>query len=68
MITKYKKLIDDPLMQVVWSKAMRKELGRICQCFENTEGTETMRFLYLEGISNIQRDRAVTYARIVVNY
>ena len=27
-----------------------------------------MRFLYLEGISNIPRDRVVTYARIVVDY
>ena len=30
-ITKYKKLIDDPLMRLVWSKAMCKEIGRICQ-------------------------------------
>ena len=52
-ITKYKKLVDDPLMQVVWSKAMRKELGRLYQCFEDTEGTNIMRFLDLEGISNI---------------
>ena len=52
-ITKYKKIIDDPLMRVVWSKAMCKELGRLCQGFEDTEGTNTMRFLDLEGISNI---------------
>ena len=32
-ITKDNKLIDDPLMQVVWSKEMCKELGRLCQGF-----------------------------------
>ena len=47
-ITKYNKLIDDPLMQVVWSKATCKELGRICKGFEYTEGTNTMRFLDLK--------------------
>ena len=67
-ITNYKKLIDDPLMRDVWSKEMCKELGRICQGFEDTERTDTMRFLYLEGISNIPQDRVVTYARIVVDY
>ena len=35
-ITKYKKLIDDPLMRLVWSKAMCKELGRLCQGFGYT--------------------------------
>ena len=67
-INKYKKLIDNPLLQVVWSKAMYKELGRLCQGFEDTEGTNTLRFLDLKGISNIPRDRVVTYARIVVDY
>ena len=67
-ITKYKKIIDDLPMRVVWSKAMCKELGRLCQGFEDTEGTNTMRFLDVKGISNIPRDRVVTYARIVVDY
>jgi hypothetical protein len=73
-ITKYKKLIDDPLMRDVWSKAMCKELGRLTQGFgeigstDHTEGTNTMRFLDREGIGKIPRDRVVTYARIVVDY
>ena len=67
-ITKYWKLIDDPLMRVLWSKATCKEIRRLCQDFEDTEGTNTMRFLDLRGISNIPRDRVVTYARIVVDY
>ena len=52
-ITKYKKSIDDPRMRVVWSKAMCKELGRLYQGFEDTEGTNIMRFLDLEVFSNI---------------
>ena len=66
-ITKYKKLIDDPLMRLVWSKAMCKELGRLCQGFGDTEGTNTMIFIDINRIRNIPQDRAVTYARIVVD-
>ena len=32
-ITKYKKLISDPLLRDTWSKAMCKELGRLAQGF-----------------------------------
>ena len=46
-ITKYKKLIEDPLLRETWSKAMCKELGRLCQGFGRTKGTDTMRFLDL---------------------
>ena len=52
-ITKYKKLVDDSLMRLVWSKAMCEELGRMCQGFEDTEGTNNMRFLDIKRISNI---------------
>ena len=47
---------------------MCKELGRLCQGFGETKGTNIMRFLNLEGIKNIPKDRVVTYARIVVDY
>ena len=67
-ITKYKQLITDPLLRETWSKAMCKELGRLCQGFGKTEGTDTMRCLDLDGIKCILRDRVVTYARIVVDY
>ena len=67
-ITKYKKLIDDPIMRLVWSKAMCKELVRLCQGFVDTEGTNTMMFLDINGIRNIPQYRVVTYARIVVDY
>ena len=67
-ITKYKKLIADPLLQETWSNTMCKELGRLCQGFEDTKGADTMQFLDLDGINTIPQDRIVTYARIVVDY
>ncbi|KAL7524496.1 hypothetical protein ACHAXR_001939, partial [Thalassiosira sp. AJA248-18] len=47
---------------------MCKELGRLAQGFEDTEGTDTVRFLTHEEIRDIPPDRTVTYARIVVDY
>ena len=41
-ITKYTQLIADPLLRETWSKAMCKELLRICQGFGGTEGTDIM--------------------------
>jgi hypothetical protein len=73
-ITKYKQLIDDPLMRNVWLKTTCKELGRLTQRYGEkrsqyyTERTKIMRFLYHEGIGKILRDRVVTYARIVDGY
>ena len=67
-ITKYKKLIDDPLLRDTWQEAMCKELGRLAQGYGDVEGTNTVRFMSLDEIKNIPKDRVVTYARIVVDY
>ena len=67
-ITKYKQLIADPLLRETWSKAMCKELGRLCQGFDKTEGTDTTICVDLDGIKRILWDQVVTYARIVVDY
>ena len=67
-ITKYKKLIEDPLLRDEWSKAMCRELGRLTQGFEDTKETNTMRFMNSRDINKIPRDRVITYARIVVDY
>jgi hypothetical protein len=62
-ITKYKQLIDDPLMRDVWLKTMCKEQGRLTQRYGekgsqyHTERTNIIRFLYHEGIGKIPRDR-----------
>ena len=65
-ITKYNTLIEDPLLREVWSKVMCKELE--CQGYQDTEETDTVCFLDLEGIQSIPRDRVVAYAQIVVDY
>jgi hypothetical protein len=67
-ITTYEKLANDPLLQDVWTAAMSKELGRLTQGFNNTEGTETIFFMSKDKIKEIPKDRTVTYARIVVDY
>ena len=67
-ITKYKKLIADPLLRETWLEAMCRELGRLAQGYGDVEGTNTIRFMDLDEIKNIPKDRVVTYARIVVDY
>ena len=37
-ITKYKQLIDDPLLRETWQEAMCKELGRLAQGYGDTKG------------------------------
>ena len=56
------------MLRDTWSKVMCKELGRLCQGFEDTKGTDTMQCLDLDGIKTIPEDRVVTCARIVVDY
>ena len=51
-----------------WIEVMCKELGRLAQGYNETAGTDTIRFLTHEEIRCIPADRTVTYARIVVDY
>ena len=68
MITKYQKLVDDPILHDIWEMVMCVELGRLVQGFGETKGRETTRFLALAKIRNILKDQTVTYARIIVDY
>lgn len=67
-ITKYKKLIRDPLTKAVWERAMCYELGRLSQGYLTEKGTNTVQYLTHKEILTIPTDRVVTYARIVVDY
>ena len=67
-ITKHNTILDDPLLRDVWSTSMCKELSRTTQGFDETKGTDTIRFIELKNIGKIPQDRVVTYSRIVVNY
>eukprot|EP00956_Cyclotella_meneghiniana_P018825 scaffold31709_cov41-Cyclotella_meneghiniana.AAC.15 len=59
-ITKYEKLANDPLLSNVWCKAMCKELGRLAQGYNGTNGTNTGFFMTKDEIKQIPKDRTVT--------
>eukprot|EP00804_Cyclotella_cryptica_P012648 CCRYP_016913-RA/>CCRYP_016913-RA protein AED:0.31 eAED:0.31 QI:0/0/0/1/0/0/3/0/469 len=67
-ITKYETLANDPTLQDVWTQAMCRELGRPAQGWDGSSGTNTIFFMTHDEIKQIQRDRTVTYACIVVDY
>ena len=74
IITKYKKLIADPLLRDDWMLGVYKELGRLAQGYgkedsdDYVKGTNTCFFMNFDEIQNIPRDQICTYARIVVGY
>ena len=68
VITNYKKLIADKLLKSTWEEAMCIELGRLAQGYNNTQGTNTVRFMSLDMIKDIPIKQTVTYGRIVVDY
>jgi len=68
-ITRYRKLIKDPLLKDLWIKAMSKELHCLAQgCHGVTKGTNTIVYLSHADICKIPQDRTVTYARIVIDH
>ena len=67
-ITRYSQLINDPVLRVVWLKAMCIELGRLSNGYKNTKGIQTIHYMTHEEIKGIPGDRTVTYARIVVDF
>ena len=69
-ITKYKKLVDDPITQHIWSRAFGKEFGNLAQgdAATNTPGTDSIFVMTHAQIPRIPYDRTVTYTRIVVDY
>ena len=63
----YWNLIHNPKYKKVWSNSMRNELGRLTQGNSRVQETNTMFFIPYETIP-IDRQKDVTYARIVVDY
>eukprot|EP00804_Cyclotella_cryptica_P000232 CCRYP_016186-RA/>CCRYP_016186-RA protein AED:0.54 eAED:0.47 QI:0/0/0/0.5/1/1/2/0/183 len=52
-LTKYEQLLKVPALNIIWSKAMCKELGRLAQGFDGDTGTDTIHFMSTEEIKNI---------------
>ncbi len=68
-ITHYRKLIKDPLLKDLLTKAMSKELHRLAQgCPGVTKGTNTIIYLSHADICKIPQDRTITYTRIVIDH
>ena len=67
-ITRYSQIINNPVLRVVWLKAMCIELGRLSNGYMDTKGTQTIHYMTHEEIKCIPGDRTVTYARIVVDF
>ena len=51
-LTKYKQVIEDPLLRETWLKAMCRELGRLAQGYDDVEGINTIIFLDLDEMKN----------------
>ena len=68
-ITKYTKLMNDPVLSPLWVPAMSKELHWLAQGKEGTTvGTNIIFILPHDEIRCIPKDRIVTYARIVIDH
>jgi hypothetical protein len=68
-ITKYTKLMHNPVLSPLWVPAMSKELHRLAQGkVGTTVGTNTIFFLSHDKIRRIPKDRTVTYVHIVIDH
>ncbi len=68
-ITKYTKLMHNPVLSPLWVPAMSKELHRLAQGKEGTTvGTNTIFFLSHDKTRRIPKDCTVPYARIVIDH
>jgi hypothetical protein len=69
-ITRYQKLVKDPLLRDTWIKAFGKEFGNLAQGNKHTDtqGTNSIFILSHDKIKHIPSDRVVTEANVVTNY
>jgi hypothetical protein len=69
-ITKYQKLVKDPILRDIWTKAFGKEFGNLAQGDKHTktQGTDSIFVLSPAAIKTIPLDRIFTYANIVIDY
>jgi hypothetical protein len=68
-ITKYTKLMHNPVLSPLWVPAMSKELHRLVQGkVGTTVEMNTLFFLSPDEIRRIPKDRTVTYTHIVIDH
>jgi hypothetical protein len=61
----YMALMNDPALQPLWKRGFSNEAGRLFQGIHDIQGTNTCLF---EELSNIPKDRKITYGKIVCDY
>jgi hypothetical protein len=61
----YMALMNDPALQPLWKRGFSNEAGRLFQGIRDIPGINTCFFVEL---SNIPKDRKITYSKIVCDY
>jgi hypothetical protein len=61
----YTALMKDPRLQPLWKRGFGNECGRLFQGTQDIPGTDTCIFIKL---TNIPKDRKITYGKIVCDY
>jgi hypothetical protein len=61
----YTALMKDPQLQPIWTRGFGNECGRLFQGIRDIAGTDTCFFI---KITNIPKDRKITYGKIVCDY
>jgi hypothetical protein len=61
----YMALMKDPPLQPLWKRGFGNEVGRLFQGTRDIPGTDTCFFIKL---TNIPKDRQITYGKIVCDY
>jgi hypothetical protein len=61
----YTALMKDPRLQPLWTRGFGNECGRLFQGIRDIPGTDTCFFI---KITNIPKDRKITYGKIVCDY
>jgi hypothetical protein len=70
IISRYKRLMNDPATAEIWMTAFGKDFGGMSQGDNKTgqKGTIAMFVMLPSNIPNIPKDRVITYARVVVDH
>ncbi len=67
-ITKYLKLVYDPLLYEAWIKVICKALGLLVHGYYDMNETNMIHLIMLEEISKIPHNCTIMYAGIEVDY
>ncbi len=69
-ISSYKRLMNDPATADTWMTVVGKDFGRMSQGDNKTgqPGTNAMFVMLPFDVSNIPKDRVITYVKVVIDH